>query len=152
MQILFSDRAPETPVTFVVMISRYQGQWVLCVHRQRDTFEFPGGHRERGETPQEAARRELFEETGATEASFLPMGYYCCLKEGQTPSWGALFAVEIQKLGPLPKSEIEKVVLTERLPPVAQWTYASIQPHLLARCCACGCFDGKQLDPLRCDK
>jgi 8-oxo-dGTP diphosphatase len=114
MQILFSDRAPETPVTFVVMISRYQGQWVLCVHRQRDTFEFPGGHRERGETPQEAARRELFEETGATEASFLPMGYYCCLKEGQTPSW-ARFRRRDPKTGPMPKSEIEKVVLDRTL-------------------------------------
>jgi len=38
---------------------------VFCKHKDRDTFEFPGGHREKDEKIEETAKRELWEETGA---------------------------------------------------------------------------------------
>ena len=50
---------------FVVIIAEYQGSWLLCKHKKRTTWETAGGHIEPGETPLEAAKRELYEETGA---------------------------------------------------------------------------------------
>jgi ADP-ribose pyrophosphatase YjhB (NUDIX family) len=45
-----------------------QGERLLLVERgrapARGQFAFPGGRLEQGESPEEAARRELFEETG----------------------------------------------------------------------------------------
>ncbi len=54
-----------------------RNQAFLLVERGREPSKgwlaFPGGRREQGETPQEAAIRELYEETGmvATEVSYL---------------------------------------------------------------------------------
>ena len=47
----------------VWVISRYQDQWLLTHHRTRG-FEFPGGKVEPNETAEEAAIREVMEETG----------------------------------------------------------------------------------------
>lgn len=52
---------------FAVILSRFQEKWILCRHKERQTWELPGGHREAGETILAAAKRELFEETGALE-------------------------------------------------------------------------------------
>ena len=38
---------------------------MFCKHRDRDTHEVPGGHREDGEEILETVKRELKEETGA---------------------------------------------------------------------------------------
>ena len=35
------------------------GKWVFCKHKERDTFEVHGGHREFGEDIIETAKREL---------------------------------------------------------------------------------------------
>jgi 8-oxo-dGTP diphosphatase len=48
----------------VLVICRYEDSWLLTDHRERG-WEFPGGKCEAGETIEEAARREVREETGA---------------------------------------------------------------------------------------
>ncbi|CEG28287.1 RNA deprotection pyrophosphohydrolase [Bacillus sp. B-jedd] len=48
----------------VLVICTYEGKWLLTRHRERG-LEFPGGKMEQEETLEEAARREVFEETGA---------------------------------------------------------------------------------------
>ena len=47
---------------FAVIISRSKGKWVFCKHKERDTYEVPGGHRETDENIIETATRELQEE------------------------------------------------------------------------------------------
>ncbi|MCA1056806.1 nucleoside triphosphatase YtkD [Rossellomorea aquimaris] len=56
----------------VLVICRYEDKWLLTHHKKRG-LEFPGGKREKGETLEEAAIRETFEETGGviTEPTFV---------------------------------------------------------------------------------
>ena len=58
---------------FVVLLSRMDGQFLLSRHRARTTWQNQGGHIEPGETPIEAARRELFEESGALDYDIAPL-------------------------------------------------------------------------------
>lgn len=48
---------------FVDIVAKYCGRWVLCKKKGRDTWECPGGHIDKGETPEQAVKRELWEET-----------------------------------------------------------------------------------------
>ena len=57
----------DRPCKYVVVFSRFQGRLLLSRHRDRSTWETQGGHVEPGESPWEAARRELWEESGAEE-------------------------------------------------------------------------------------
>ena len=66
-QVAFYEKADDELLQFAVIAAKYQGRWVLCKHKERSTWEFPGGHREAGETIEAAAVRELYEETGAAE-------------------------------------------------------------------------------------
>ena len=64
VEVNFYDRIEDNLLSFAVIIARTNGKWVFCKHRERDTFEVPGGHRESGEDIFETAKRELKEETG----------------------------------------------------------------------------------------
>ena len=55
---------------------RSNGKWVFCKHKERDTYEVPGGHREAGENILETAKRELQEETGAITVSYTHLDVY----------------------------------------------------------------------------
>lgn len=120
---------PETfPVLkYVVVFSRYQGQWLFSRHRQRTTWETQGGHIEEGETPLAAAHRELYEECGAEECTLRYVCDYWC-GDRTSSGVGAVFLAEITRLGTLPESEMAEVRTFPTLP--EELTYPDITPYL----------------------
>ena len=75
---------------FAVIAARYNNQWIFCRHKQRSTWEIPGGHREEGETIPQTAKRELHEETGAVDSEIKSIGVYGVTKDGLS-TYGMLF-------------------------------------------------------------
>ena len=64
MEVKFYEDVKDELLRFAVVIAKHDGKWVLCKHKERETLECPGGHRETGELILETAKRELMEETG----------------------------------------------------------------------------------------
>ena len=73
IEVKFFDEIDDTLLKFAVIISKTKGKWVFCKHKERDTYEAPGGHREVGEDILETAKRELQEETGIIGTNFEPI-------------------------------------------------------------------------------
>lgn len=134
IEVNFHDRMADELLKFAVIIAKTEGKWVFCKHRERSTYEVPGGHREAGETILEAAKRELQEETGAVDFKIQPVCVYSVKgktrinKQENDESYGMLFVAEIFSFEEL-HSEIETILITDKL--VENWTYPLIQPKLL---------------------
>ncbi|WP_066063252.1 RNA deprotection pyrophosphohydrolase [Neobacillus soli] len=64
VELSFSERAFHEAAKHVLVICQSGDEWLLTNHKQRG-LEFPGGKVESAETLEEAARREVYEETGA---------------------------------------------------------------------------------------
>ena len=45
MEVKFYDTVNDELLKFAVIISQSNGKWVFCKHKERDTYEVPGGHR-----------------------------------------------------------------------------------------------------------
>lgn len=134
IQINFYDEIEDELLKYAVIVTRSQGKWVFCKHRERDTYEVPGGHREAGESIEEAARRELYEETGAIEFELRTVCVYSvtsCSEAGAQgeESFGMLYEADVEKFEPELHSEIEQIMITEDFP--QKWTYPEIQPKLI---------------------
>lgn len=76
VEVKFHESIDDNLLKFSVIISKSNGKWVFCKHRERDTYEVPGGHREANETILETAKRELQEETGAIDFEIKPICVY----------------------------------------------------------------------------
>lgn len=134
VEVNFYDKVEDNLYKFAVIIARTQGQWVFCKHRERDTFEVPGGHREIGEDILETAKRELKEETGALVFDIKPICAYSV--KGKTrvnenlsdETFGMLYMADIISFEEF-HSEIEEILITDNL--VDNWTYPLIQPLLI---------------------
>ena len=120
---------------YTVVFARYDGKWLYSRHNARTTWETPGGHIEPGETALDCAKRELYEETGATEFRIVPMFDYSVTTE-KGCSKGQVFCAYINKLGAIPpESEMAETKLFDTIPPSI--TYPEILPVLYAEVQKC---------------
>ena len=134
MEEKFYDNVSDELLKFAVIISKTNGKWVFCKHKERETYEVPGGRREVGEFIIETAKRELVEETGAVDFDMKPICVYSV--KGKTrvnenendESFGMLYFADIYSLGEI-NSEMEKILITDTL--VTDWTYPLSQPKLI---------------------
>lgn len=136
VEVKFYDTVNDELLKFAVIISQSNGKWVFCKHKERDTYEVPGGHREAGEDILEAAKRELQEETGAIQFDIKPICVYSVkgknsVNETGEETFGLLCFAEITEFSGQLESEIEKVELMDELP--QNWTYPLIQPKLIEK-------------------
>lgn len=134
VEVKFYEDVDDSLLKFAVIIAKTNGKWVFCKHRDRDTYEVPGGHREDGEEILQTAKRELKEETGAVVFDIKPICVYSV--KGKTrvnenlgdETFGMLYFADIVSFEAL-HSEIEKIMITDEL--VDNWTYPLIQPRLI---------------------
>lgn len=130
IDVKFYDKVEDSLLKFAVIISQYEGEWVFCKHKERDTYEAPGGHREVGENILDTAKRELKEETCASEFDISQVCVYSVVDtEQNTETFGMLYFAEIKNFEGELHNEIEKIIITQNLP--TAWTYPLIQPKLI---------------------
>ncbi len=115
---------------YVVVCSVYQGKWIFSRHKQRSTWETQGGHVEPGESAMEAAKRELYEESGIQDAEIYPVCDYYGYNS-QSHSNGMVFLAVVHSLGELPESEMREIRMFDKLPQAL--TYPSTTPVLVAQ-------------------
>lgn len=81
LKVNFYETVEDEKLKFAVILARTKGKWVFCKHKERDTWEVPGGHREPGEDILQTAKRELYEETGAVDFELRPVCVYSVADE-----------------------------------------------------------------------
>lgn len=140
LEVTFYDSVADGLLKFAVIVSRCDGKWVFCKHKERDTYEAPGGHREAGEAILDTAKRELQEETGAVKFSVEPVCVYSVTGKNRVndtgeETFGLLCYADVEEFSGTLDSEMEQVVLLEKLPD--NWTYPLIQPKLIEKIIKC---------------
>lgn len=133
MSVQFYENVDDELLKFAVVVAKTNGKWVFCKHKNRDTLEVPGGHREPNENIIDTAKRELVEETGAIDFDLKPVCVYSVIEKDNfngEETFGLLCYADIKSFGEI-NSEIEKIIITDELP--TNWTYPTIQPLLLAK-------------------
>ena len=134
VEVKFYDGVADELLKFAVIISKANEKWIFCKHKERDTYEVPGGHREPNETIIETAKRELYEETGALEFDIVPICVYSVIGKNRVnqtgeETYGMLFFADIKAFENELHSEMESVFFFDALP--TEWTYPLIQPLLI---------------------
>ena len=128
MEVKFYNSINDELLKYAVIISKSNNKWVFCKHKERSTYEIPGGHREEKETIYETAVRELKEETGAIDFTIKEIGVYSVIKNN-IETFGMLYYADIYSFNDTLNSEMECILLLDNLP--NNWTYPEIQPNLI---------------------
>lgn len=116
-----TTRIPD--LTYVIIGARENNKWLFVRNRKRDTWELPAGHIEDGEVPADAARRELYEETGTKAEKLDAIHDYSVTMDGSTRH-GRIFFVRVTNRDKLPDSEIAEVKAAVISPIPVTYDYA----------------------------
>jgi len=117
------DYYPECGYKFVIIGARHLGRWVFIKHKRRRGYELPAGHIKRGENPDEAAGRELMEETGAVSYTIACISTYTVHDDNGLRA-GRLYYADIEDIGPdYDKDEVDEVIMSDSLPTVLSFPY-----------------------------
>ncbi len=132
IKVHFYDSIDDIRVKYAVIAARYQNKWVFCKHKDRNTYEIPGGHREPDEKIDDTAKRELYEETGAVKFTIRRISAYSVesINDGKK-DFGILYFADILAFDNELHYEIECIDLFDDIP--SSLTYPLIQPYLFAR-------------------
>ncbi|MFE8698166.1 RNA deprotection pyrophosphohydrolase [Cytobacillus sp. FJAT-53684] len=96
VKLSFARHAFAKQPEHVLVLCRSGKEWLLTNHKERG-LEFPGGKLEKGETLEEAACREVMEETGASLKRLRYIGEYEVTFEEKT-FVKAIFYGEVDKM------------------------------------------------------
>lgn len=124
------DEISDELLIIAMIVAKYKGKRVYVRHKDRTTYEIPGGHREPNETIEECAKRELMEETGATNFTIKPLFVLGVEKEG-LEDYGQVFMAEIEEFSDKLEYEMEEVVFLDGEP--MEYTYPDIQAEIIKR-------------------
>ncbi|WP_410538462.1 NUDIX domain-containing protein [Streptomyces sp. KL2] len=144
MELLGFHREPEDAafddarVGYVLVALWHQGRLLMVRVRGRDCWELPGGRIEPGETPRQAAVRELREESGqevAPEGLRFAGFARTALGPERRVMYGALFTAEAGGPAPFtPGEEIAAVHWREGDEPLEGGVVQTVDEYLAALC------------------
>lgn len=104
-------------IEFVSIFTRYEDKWVYCWHKKRESFEHPAGHVEINESPMQAAKRELYEETGITDCDIIPLwDYEYIWEDNKGYNNGRVYLAIAHSLGSIPESEMDRIEFFDSVP------------------------------------
>ena len=93
---------PDTPVTAALVFALSEGRFVLADIAGRG-WCIPGGRLEPGESPEQAAHREVYEEIGGAVGPLHLIGHYLLMEiETANAQLIPTYVATVQALGPLP--------------------------------------------------
>jgi 8-oxo-dGTP diphosphatase len=112
---------PDLPIIFSCVVARHQGKVLFVFNTWRKGWELPAGLIEPGETPYDAAVRELQEETGQV-ASSLTFAGMCLLRlkrGGTLRELGTIYTAELDSLQPFEvNEEVSQIMFWDLAQPV----------------------------------
>ena len=107
------------PITFVTVVAHKHGQILYAKGCEDGNWTLPSGRVEPGETAEEAAHRELLEETGTTVTNLEVLCYVHSLMFG-LDYWGITYIGEVSSLGTFTDTdEVAEVAFWSQPPEVA---------------------------------
>jgi 8-oxo-dGTP diphosphatase len=129
IDLLAAGSVLESDLTYVVMAASFRREWIFVRHRNRKSWEMPAGHIEPGESADQAAVRELYEEAGVVSSAMTHLCDYSVTAGGKT-EFGRLYRASVGEMEEVTEYEIAEILLSENLPP--QLTYPEVQTVLFS--------------------